>query len=119
MNKKILIVLYGGVLLINNTPSRANTFYLYSAADNYGQHGNIIGRTPKHPLAIDVTNHIITVPNEVWGYSLTLISKEGYTYNYFLSSNKLFLSKSLKGEFKIAIGNNDITYLGILNIENN
>lgn len=105
MKNFLSLLLCGGALLISNSPSEAKTCYLYSTANEHNQYGNPISRIPKHSLAIDVTNHVITVPSEVWSYSLTLISKEGNTYNYFLLSNKLFLSSSLEGEFKITILN--------------
>lgn len=108
--------MWGGALLIGSCPSKAEPYYLYSSIDCYGQKGTIISRMPKRPLCIDLTNHVIMVPNEVIGCSLTLISKDGYTYNYLLSSNKLFLSSSLEGEFDIVIGNGIITYTGQLYI---
>lgn len=116
MKKYISILFCGGALLIGSCPSKAEPYYLYSTIDWYGQKGNVIGRMPKRPLCIDLDNHIIMVPSEVVGCSLTLISKEGYTYNYLLSSNKLFLSDSLEGEFEIVVSNENITYTGQLYI---
>lgn len=116
MKKYISILFCGGALLIGSCPSKAESYYLYSTIDWYGQKGTVISRTPKRPLCIDLTNHTITVSSEVVGCSLTLISKEGYTYNYLLLSNKLFLPDSLEGEFEIVVSNEYITYIGQLYI---
>lgn len=116
MKKKISILFSLGALLIVSCPTQAETCYLYSSADWYGQNGTTTSRMSKRPLCVDLTNHVIMVPSEVRGYSLTLTSKEGYTYSYLLSSNKLSLPDFLEGEFEVVIGNGKMTYIGSLYI---
>ena len=71
---------------------------------------------PKRPLSIDLTHQVITVLNQVIGYTLTLVSEDGIEYAYTLFSNTITLPDNLEGEFELQITNGSVTYIGKLYI---
>ena len=64
-------------MLFMTNPANAKSYYLYCSLDNTRQKENRGSRMPKRPLSIDLTHQVITVPNQVIGYTLTLVSEDG------------------------------------------
>lgn len=112
--KKYILILFGGAMLFWANPTEAKSYYLYSSFDNTGQKDTRGSRMPKRPLRIDVTNHVITVSNQVFGYTLTLVDENGEVYAYFISSSTIILPDNLEGEFELQITNGTATYTGKL-----
>lgn len=112
--KKYILILFGGVMLFMTNPANAKSYYLYCSLDNTRQKENRGSRMPKRPLSIDLTHQVITVPNQVIGYTLTLVSEDGIEYAYTLFSNTITLSDNLEGEFELQITNGTVTYTGKL-----
>lgn len=112
--KKYILILFGGAMLFWANPTEAKSYYLYSSFDNTGQKDTRGSRMPKRPLCIDLTDQVITVPNQVLGYTLTLEGGNGERYTYILSSNTIILPENLEGEFELQITNGTVIYTGKL-----
>lgn len=95
-------------------PTEAKSYYLYSSFDYTGQKNTRGSRMPKRPLSIDLTGQVITVPNQMLGYTLTLVGENGEEYAYFLSINTITLPDNLEGEYELQITNGTVTYTGKL-----
>ena len=91
-------------------PTNASPYYLYCNIYNNMQKGNRGSKAPKRPLCVDLTGNLMTVPNQVLGYTLTLMGEEGKVYTYMLSSNIIVLPKSLVGMFDLQISNGTVIY---------
>lgn len=112
--KKYIFILFGGAMLFWGNPTSAKPYYLYCNCniDNKGQGTRNGSRMPKHPLCVDLTGNLMTVPSQVLGYTLTLMGEEGKVYTYVLSSDTIVLPKSLVGEFDLQISNGNKIYEG-------
>lgn len=99
------------MLFIAN-PTNAKPYYLYCNINNTGQKNNRGSRMPKRPLCVDLTDNLMTVPNQVLGYTLTLVGENGAIHTYVLSSNTLVLPKNLAGELDLLISNGTEIYKG-------
>ena len=100
------------LFLVN--PTEAKPYYLYSSFDYTGQKDTRGSKMPKRPLSIDLTGQVITVPNQMLDYTLTLVGENGEEYACFLSSNTITLPDCLEGEFELQITNGTVTYTGKL-----
>lgn len=112
--KKYILILFGGAMLFWANPTVAMSYYLYSSIDYNNQLSTRGSRMPKRPLSIDLTDQVITVPNQVLGYTLTLVCENGEVYAYILSSNTITIPDNLEGKFELQITNGTVTYTGKL-----
>lgn len=112
--KKYILVLFLGAMLFVTSPTIAKSYCLYNGIDNNDQKTHNGSRMPKRPLSFDLTGQVITVPNQVLGYTLTLVGENGEVYAYILSSNTIILPENLEGEFELQITNGTATYTGKL-----
>lgn len=108
--KKWLFILFGAMLLAGSTPMCAETYYLYCC--DIGQKGNHGSKMPLHPLSIDFTNHVLTIPYSIIGYTLVIMGEDGELYTSTLSANTKVLPEDFEGEFVLQITNGKTTYVG-------
>ena len=90
-------------MLFVANPTNAKPYYLHCNIDSKGQSTRNGSRMPKRPLCVDLTENLMTVPNQVLGYTLTLVGEDGAIYTYVLSSKAIVLPKNLVGEFDLLI----------------
>ena len=112
--KKYILILFLGAMLFGANPMEAKSYYLYSSIGGKEQNTHNGSRMLKRPLSIDVSNQVITVPNQVLGYTLTIEGEEGEVYASVLLGNTIILSENLEGEFEFQITNGTTTYTGKL-----
>lgn len=96
-------------------PSTAELYKLYNSTSrtNDNKKNNKGSRSIKRPLVIDVTNKIITVPNQIMGYNMVLTTKEGFNYSTIIE-DKIILTPQLEGLVFIQIEGEDNTYFGTI-----
>lgn len=115
--KKNIIVLIGGALFLCFTSTSARPYYLYSSIEHIAQKATQGSRMPKRPLNVDLSGHILTIPNQLIGYGLILKDKDGeIVYCHILFNNSIVLPDFLEGEFSIQITNGRTSYKGELSI---
>ena len=56
------------------------------------QKGNNGSRVPRRPLRVDYTNNVLTVPELLVGYTLTITDKEGNEISLTVSANRYHYS---------------------------
>lgn len=107
-------MLFGGVILFWVNPTNAKPYYLHCNCniDYKGQGTRNGSRMPKRPLCVDLTDNLMTVPNQVIGYTLTLVGDGGEVYAYVLSNNTIVLPENLVGEYDLQISNGTEIYSG-------
>lgn len=81
------------------------------------QKGNNGSRVPRRPLRVDYTNNVLTVPELLVGYTLTITDKEGNEISCLLTSNVLTLPSSFVGELDIFLTDGNQTFYGIIDAE--
>lgn len=113
MNKNIIKFLIGGALLSMPFPSNAETCYI-TRHQQFDQKGS---RCPARPIAIDVTNNVLTVPEWFVGYILILTEEQGEQHTYIIKNKTNSLPEELKGIFDIQITNGNQSYEGSINIK--
>ena len=84
MKKVIVTLICGGALFICPTLSQAKPYDLSYCLVSKLQDRPRGSKSVKRPLAIDLTDRILTVPSQVEGYTLTLESEEGVVYTYYI-----------------------------------
>lgn len=117
-------IFIGGAIFLFSSSIMASKYYLYNSSyviekENNNANGS---RMPERPLQIDVTNHIITVPNQLLGYCLTISSVDGKSYKTRLVSNQVQIPAELVGTFDVHLSpENEVSgeryYYGTINIE--
>ena len=112
---KINRLLLGGVLLFCTLPIMSKAYYLcYCAGVENGQKENLGSRIPKRSLYVDYTNYVLTIPDQLLGYILTVTDVERYVFSCFLTSNVIFLPSYLVGELDILLTSGNHTFKGII-----
>ena len=112
--KKYILIIFGGAMLFWASPAEAESYYLYCTIGNKDQGTRNGSRIPKRPLCVDLSDNLLTVPDQVLGYTLTLEGENGEVYIYVLSNNITTLPENLEGEFKLQITNDTEVYKGKL-----
>lgn len=107
----------GGAMLLCPSITRAEPYSLaYSSSGANQKHLNG-SKAPKRHLIIDVTNNILTVPNQVVGYSLTLEGEDNDVYTNYIINTTFTLPQELCGKYTITIFDGNSTYQGYINIK--
>ena len=105
-----------GALFICPTLSRAKSYDLSYCLVSKLQDRPRGSKSVKRPLAIDLTDRILTVPSQVEGYTLTLESEEGVVYTYYIIGTSLELPQELSGNYQITISDGNIMYHGTIEL---
>lgn len=116
MEKILVVLLLGGFICFSPVQAKAETYYINSIVKQ-GQNSNQGSRLPKRPLAIDLTNHILTLPSQVFGYTLTLTSENGEVYTFYITGEVISLPLDLHGNFEVNITDGDSSYQGNVTID--
>lgn len=90
-----------------------STFYIVLCINN-DKHTQNGSRVPKRSLCVDCTNNVLTVPEHLLGYTLTVTDEEGNVYSCFLTSNVISLPSYLVGELDILLTSGNHTFRGII-----
>lgn len=108
----------GGALLWCSLPIMAKPYYLYycTGVEN-GQKTPNGSKTPRRPLCIDYTNNVLTVSDQLVGYTLTVMDEEGNEFSCFLTSNVVTLPPHLVGELDLLFIDGNQTFYGIVDAE--
>lgn len=115
---KINRLLLGGVLLFCTLPIMSKAYYLcYCAGVENGQKENLGSRIPKRSLYVDYTNYVLTIPDQLLGYTLTVTDVERYVFSCFLTSHVIYLPSNLVGELNILFTDGNQTFYGIIDAE--
>lgn len=112
--KKLLtnLIVFWGALLLCPIHSRAESYTLLYSLDR-PTHGTLKGsRAPKRPLNVDLVDHLLTLPSQVIGYTLTLESEEGEVYTYIIIDKTFLIPQELNGKFTITISDGNGMYQG-------
>ena len=116
MKKVIVTLICGGALFICPTLSRAKPYDLSYCLVSKLQDRPRGSKSVKRPLAVDLTDRILTVPSQVEGYTLTLESEEGVVYTYYIIGTSLELPQELSGNYQITISDGNIMYHGTIEL---
>lgn len=115
---KIKILFIGGALLLCSLPIMSKAYYLYYSTGVYnGQKGNKGSRVPRRPLCVDYTDKVLTISEQLVGYTLTVVDEEENEFSCFLTSNILVLPSYLVGELEISFTDGNQTFSGVINAE--
>ena len=115
MKKVIYLLLIGGAILLCPYQSKAESYYLVRNIKDKGQTSPRPSKVPARPLCIDITAHVITVPEQLVGYTLTLSDGEE-SYTYLISGTTLSVPQEISGEYELTITNGNICYHGEVEI---
>lgn len=116
MNKfKIMVI--GGAMFLCSLPIMSKKYFLYSTIINNDKHTQNGSRAPKRPLCVDCTNNVLTVPEQLLGYTLTVTDEEENVFSCFLTSNVIYLPSNLVGELNILFTDGNQTFFGIIDAE--
>lgn len=115
MKKVFYLLLIGGAMLICPHQSKADPYYLVRTIKHKGQLSPRPNKAPSRPLCIDITANVITVPENVVGYMLTL-SNEEESYTYYITGTTLFIPQVISGVYELAITNGSVSYQGDIEI---
>ena len=72
-------------------------------------------QTVRRPLCIDITANVITVPEQLVGYTLTLSNGED-SYTYIFSGTTLSIPQGISGEYELTVTNGNVCYQGEVEI---
>ena len=78
-------------MLICPLQSKAESYSLVRTVIYVGQRNNTGSKAPARPLCIDITANVVTLPENVVGYMLTL-SNEEESYTYYITGTTLFMA---------------------------
>lgn len=109
-------LILGGALFLCPTHSRADPYTLsYSLVDpnHMGKPGS---RSSHRPLVVDLSGHILTLPSQVVGYTLTLENEDGEVYAYYIIGTTLELPQELSGNYQITISDGNSMYHGTIEL---
>lgn len=115
MKKVFYLFLIGSAMLICPLQSKAESYSLVRTVIYVGQKNNTGSKVPARPLCIDITANVITVPENVVGYMLTL-SNEEESYTYYITGTTLFIPQVISGVYELAITNGSVSYQGDVEI---
>lgn len=102
-------------MLICPHQSKAEPYCLVRTIKHKGQLSPCPSKAPSYPICIDITANVITVPENVVGYMLTL-SNEEESYTYYIPSTTLFIPQVISGVYELAITNGSVSYQGEVEI---
>ncbi|CDA58169.1 unknown [Prevotella sp. CAG:604] len=112
---KINRLLLGGVLLFCTLPIMSKAYYLcYCAGIENGQKENLGSRIPKRSLYVDYTNYVLTIPDQLLGYTLTVTDEKGDVFSCFVTSNVISLPSNFVGDLEILFTSGNHTFKGII-----
>ena len=111
MKKVIYLLLIGGTILMCPYQSKAEPYYVTRSFDNNHQGISSGSKAPARPLCIDITAHVITVPEQLVGYTLTLSDGEE-SYTYYITGTTQSVPQEISGEYELTITNGNICYQG-------
>lgn len=112
--KKIFYLLLIGVFMCPHQ-SKAEPYYVARSFDNNHQGISSPSKAPSRPLCIDITANVVTVPENVVGYVLTL-SNEEESYTYYIMGTTLFIPQVKSGVYELTITNGSVSYQGDVEI---
>ena len=115
MKKVIYLLLIGGAIFICPHQSKAEPYYLARSFNHHHQSIPSNSKAPARPLCIDITANVITVPENVVGYMLTLSNGEE-SYTYYITGTTLFIPQVISGVYELAITNGSVSYQGDVEI---
>ena len=64
---------------------------------------------------VDITANVITVPEQLVGYTLTLSNGED-SYTYIFSGTTLSIPQGISGEYELTVTNGNVCYQGEVEI---
>lgn len=108
-------MLIGGAMFICPHQSKAESYYLVRNIKDKGQTNPHPSKAPARPLCIDITANVITVPEQLVGYTLTLSNGED-CYTYIISGTTLSIPQGISGEYELTITNGNVCYQGEVEI---
>ena len=111
---KIKIMVICGAMFLCSLPIMSKKYFLYSTIINNDKHTQNGSRVPKRSLCVDCTNNVLTVPEQLLGYTLTVTDEEGNVFSCFLTSNVISLPSYLVGELDILLTSENHTFKGII-----
>lgn len=114
MKKVIYFLLIGGAIIYSHR-SKAEPYYLSRTGIYVGQGNHNGSKAPARPLCIDITANVITVPEQLVGYTLTLSNGED-CYTYIISDPTLYIPQGISGEYELTITNGNVCYQGEVEI---
>lgn len=117
MKKIFGILLLGGFLWFSPVFVKAETFYMSYYIVKQGQNSTKGSRIPKRPLSIELTNHTLTLPSQVHGFTLTLTSGSSEVFVYYITENVISLPLDLQGDFEVKITDGKSSYQGNVTID--
>lgn len=113
MNKFKIMVICGAMFLCS-LPIMSKKYFLYSTIINNDKHTQNGSRVPKRSLCVDCTNNVLTVPEQLLGYTLTVTDEEENVFSCFLTSNVISLPSYLVGELDILLTSGNHSFRGII-----
>ena len=114
--KKLALLMIGGALLSSPIHSRADPYYLTCNVVDPERKFPRPSKAPKHPLAVDLVDHTLTLPKQVMGYTLELVNEEGEVYTYYIIDTVFTIPQELDGTLDITISNGESTYQGTIEV---
>lgn len=115
MKKVIYLLLIGGAIFICPHQSKAEPYYLARSFDHHHQSIPSNSKDPARPVCIDITANVITVPEQLVGYTLTLSNGEDCC-TYYVTDTMLSIPQGISGEYELTITNGNICYQGKVEI---
>ena len=115
MKKVFYLFLIGSAMLICPHQSKAEPYYVARSFDNNHQGISSPSKAPPRPLCIDITANVVTLPENVVGYMLTLSNGEE-SYTYYITGTTLFIPQVISGVYELAITNGSVSYQGDVEI---
>lgn len=115
---KIKMFFIGGALLWCSLPIIAKPYYLYyyTGVEN-GQKTPKGSKTPRRPLRVDYTNNVLTIPDQLVGYTLIVTDEDGNEFSCFLTNNVVTLPANFVGELNILLTDSNQTFNGIIDAD--
>lgn len=90
-------------------------YYLcYCAGVENGQKENLGSRIPKRSLYVDYANYVLTIPDQLLGYTLTVTDEKGDVFSCFVTSNVISLPSNFVGDLEILFTSGNHTFKGII-----
>ena len=116
MKHLLFIIICVGALLLCPALSRAAPYTLSYSLVAPGHKSLKGSRAPKRPLVVDLEGHILTVPSQVIGNTLTLENEDGEVYTYYIIGSSFELPQELSGNYQITISDGNIMYHGTIEL---
>ena len=106
----------GMALFLCSSHTRAEPYTLSYSLVAPGHKSLKGSRAPKRPLVVDLEGHILTVPSQVIGNTLTLENEDGEVYTYYIVDMAFQIPKELSGGYTITISDGNSMYQGLINV---